>query len=600
METARYESKYTSRRIIAVTCTVMAFSIIAVITIFHRFYAVSKQTIIGKWQTVAVQTANRVNYYMQMPIDAIEFSAVSVNAMSRAGASHEEVGEYLINETQIYSSTINENSTGIYGYYKGLYLDGSGWIPPDDYKPTERPWFKEAVDGQGKVTLVQPYLNLQTMTMMMSVCKLLDDGSSVISMDIFLDSVQNEIAKLSEMGFVKKSYVIDKDGHVVASSNIEEIGLTLQVSSILEAEKDETSFSVPVNSEWDCVLIMNNKKLFHSLYIIYVMSGVVLFIVIVMISAVFVHISKKYKEAESLNDEVRAIADIYQAVVRFEIPSDSLTTIQCDTDYNEILSECSQNWSQNYLRFSEKVAAGGAALIARDFLNPLTLPARLAGTNSISIEFIDSKEHWVRARYIVVGLTEDGSLESVLLAFESIDEDKRRQATLRKLSETDLMTGIKNRGSGEQQVRQAISEGKHGMFCLMDVDNFKSINDTFGHQIGDEVIKAIANCLKRTFRDSDIIFRLGGDEFAVFCIGVNDTEIGDRLLQRFFSQVERIYIPELCERLITLSIGAAFFPEFPKDTFEAMYSRADEGTYKSKRDRGNQISFNSINDIILK
>ena len=162
------------------------------------------------------------------------------------------------------------------------------------------------------------------------------------------------------------------------------------------------------------------------------------------------------------------------------------------------------------------------------------------------------------------------------------------------------MTGIKNRGSGEQQVRQAISEGKHGMFCLMDVDNFKSINDTFGHQIGDEVIKAIANCLKRTFRDSDIIFRLGGDEFAVFCIGVNDTEIGDRLLQRFFSQVERIYIPELCERLITLSIGAAFFPEFPKDTFEAMYSRADEGTYKSKRDRGNQISFNSINDIILK
>ena len=86
---------------------------------------------------------------------------------------------------------INENYTGVYSYYQGEYLDGSGWTPPSDYEPTERPWYRAAVEAGGKITTVKPYLNLQTRTMMMSVCQMLDDGKSVVSMDIFLDSGHN-------------------------------------------------------------------------------------------------------------------------------------------------------------------------------------------------------------------------------------------------------------------------------------------------------------------------------------------------------------------------------------------------------------------------
>ena len=62
------------------------------------------------------------------------------------------------------------------------------------------------------------------------------------------------------------------------------------------------------------------------------------------------------------------------------------------------------------------------------------------------------------------------------------------------------------------------------MFCLFDVDKFKAINDTFGHVVGDEVLVAIANCMKNTFRDRDIIMRLGGDEFVAVIIGKNSKE----------------------------------------------------------------------------
>ncbi len=593
------DSKYNTHLYIVITFVLMTISVFIIGKSFYHLYEISKQSIIQKWQNIAEQTANRINYHLQMPIDAIEFSSVSMNAMSRSGASFEEVIEYLRNETKVYSSTINDNTTGIYGYYNGVYLDGSGWIPPDDYKPTERPWYKEAVKAQGEVCLVQPFFNLQTQTMMMSVCKLLEDGRTVISMDIFLDSIHGEIAKVAETGYVRQAYVIDNNGYVVASSNPEEIGSFIQVSSIILANNIKTSFSVPINSEWQCLLLMNDKTLFRSLGGIYLMSGIVLLIVILIIFGTFIFINRKYKRTACRNDEVGAITDIYQAVMRFDIAEDSLTTIKGFEEYDSIISECSKDWSRQYKKFSEKLASRGAALILRDFLNPLTLSNRLEGTKSISVEFLNNKEHWLRARYIAENLNDDSGLERALLAIESIDEDKKRQEVLKRFSETDLMTGIRNRGSGEQQVRRVISEGSQGMFCLLDVDNLKSINDNFGHQIGDEVIKAIADCLKKTFRDSDVVFRLDGDEFAVFCGGVNDQEIGDRLLQRLFFHVKKIGVPKLGDKAINISVGATFYPEFPKDTFEEMYSRADEGADKSKNERGNQVTFNSIKNIVL-
>ncbi|MBQ3826091.1 MAG: GGDEF domain-containing protein, partial [Spirochaetaceae bacterium] len=140
-------------------------------------------------------------------------------------------------------------------------------------------------------------------------------------------------------------------------------------------------------------------------------------------------------------------------------------------------------------------------------------------------------------------------------------------------------------------VKKAMAEGRKGMFCLLDADKFKSINDTFGHSVGDKVIIAIAKCMEKTFRGSDIVFRLGGDEFAAFSEGVASKDIGEKIVARLFENIDKIDIPELQGRKISLSVGASFYPATREDSFEAMYKRADRGTYESKKQTGNALTF---------
>jgi diguanylate cyclase (GGDEF)-like protein len=128
-----------------------------------------------------------------------------------------------------------------------------------------------------------------------------------------------------------------------------------------------------------------------------------------------------------------------------------------------------------------------------------------------------------------------------------------------------------------------ISKGTKGLFVLMDVDDFKTVNDNYGHDVGDLVIIAVADALKNTFRDIDVVFRLGGDEFAVYIPGVTDDDVRDYLVERIRSGIGRIDIPEMENRPVTASIGTSYFHSKEDDSFEELYQRADHKMYEEKR-----------------
>ena len=222
------------------------------------------------------------------------------------------------------------------------------------------------------------------------------------------------------------------------------------------------------------------------------------------------------------------------------------------------------------------------------FIDFETLARRMENKRAISYEFLSKEYGWCRANFLLLDNISKKSGEQMVFAIEIIEEEKRRADELKRKSETDLMTGLRNRGSGEKAIRELIGGKVAGMFCLMDADKFKSINDNFGHDVGDKVIKAIANALKRTFRNNDIVMRLGGDEYAVYAVGVTDAERGKALIQRLFNEVDDIYISELAgKRKITISLGSAFFDGKENISFEEVYKRADSGTYQSKKVQGN-------------
>ncbi len=178
-----------------------------------------------------------------------------------------------------------------------------------------------------------------------------------------------------------------------------------------------------------------------------------------------------------------------------------------------------------------------------------------------------------------------------LFILYSRKRQKDEKKTLVKLSQTDAMTALYNRGGGEKAIRTMIEKGEEGLFILLDADKFKSINDNYGHDVGDMVIVAIADGLRNSFRGEDILMRLGGDEFAVYAPGVVNREAAERVVQRLFASLEATKIEELGERKIYVSLGAAFWNGVEQVSFDELYKRADNSLYDSKKEEGYKVNF---------
>ena len=210
-----------------------------------------------------------------------------------------------------------------------------------------------------------------------------------------------------------------------------------------------------------------------------------------------------------------------------------------------------------------------------------------------SYRVMDNGEvHYYQFTYILINANIPGS--DMLAGFKNVDDivaSAKERQNLEILASTDIMTGILNRGSGERRVIDAMANDKTGMLCILDVDKFKNINDEYGHNVGDKVIRGIADVLKLTFRNEDIIFRLGGDEYAAYILNLCDEESGKAIMDRVFMGISKMDIPELGGKKVCVSAGAVFFKEGSKGSFEDLYKLADSGVYKSKKVKGSALSF---------
>ena len=178
----------------------------------------------------------------------------------------------------------------------------------------------------------------------------------------------------------------------------------------------------------------------------------------------------------------------------------------------------------------------------------------------------------------------------MIITLMDITDKKKLENRLIVLSEIDALTSISNRGSGERRAEKLINSGVKGMFCLLDVDKFKSINDSFGHTVGDKALIEIADCLRRSFTGSDVVMRLGGDEFAVYAVGVETERQGAEKIAQFIANVDMICIPEMGDRKVTVSMGAVIC-QGAGVKFDQLYPMADHAMYTCKNTPGNQFGF---------
>ena len=173
------------------------------------------------------------------------------------------------------------------------------------------------------------------------------------------------------------------------------------------------------------------------------------------------------------------------------------------------------------------------------------------------------------------------------------DEVQRREQLeeeLRQLATTDSLTGAVNRRHfmelSAKEVNRSRRYGRPLAIMLIDLDNFKRINDTLGHSTGDQVLIRLARILRRELRKSDVFGRLGGDEFAVLAPEL-DEDAAAQMADRLRAAME-FQLPD-SDLAVTISVGVAGYVT-QEDTIEPALQRADQALYKSKHDGRNRVA----------
>lgn len=169
-----------------------------------------------------------------------------------------------------------------------------------------------------------------------------------------------------------------------------------------------------------------------------------------------------------------------------------------------------------------------------------------------------------------------------------ITEEKKNQELLEQKAERDSLTDLYNKAKMrklvEKHIRQA--DDTEGAFIIVDIDDFKTINDTCGHLYGDEVLIKIANTILISAGMEDYAGRIGGDEFCVFCRGKNVGQHAVETAERISRMADQI---QLSGRRVTLSMGISRYPE-DASSYEELYQKADQALYRVKRSGKNAFS----------
>lgn len=153
---------------------------------------------------------------------------------------------------------------------------------------------------------------------------------------------------------------------------------------------------------------------------------------------------------------------------------------------------------------------------------------------------------------------------------------------LKSKSDHDALTGVYNRGGGDERIERLVGAGTRGLLVFIDVDDFKEVNDTYGHACGDAVLRALGGAIAGSFRTSDIVMRAGGDEFVVFAPGLVEEDHVMASVKRLRERVAALVFVDKPDLSVTISLGCVVNDGSYPD-FATLRARADDLLYQVKQ-----------------
>lgn len=289
-------------------------------------------------------------------------------------------------------------------------------------------------------------------------------------------------------------------------------------------------------------------------------------------------ITQMKREEEEHQQMIRALSSIYSTSAIIEFPEKMVHPIQFSIVAQKFLANEPMPDQILLEAFCSRMVQPDYETIVREFMDLDTMQQRFQDTNLLTCEYQGLQMEWGRINLTPVQWSPEGVLEKVVFAVQDITEQKQREEWMQFKIEHDELTGTLNRAAFNRTTKLLRDSDMPFGFVLLDIDKFKSINDTYGHDVGDQVLKHLVSVLNDKMRAVDKIFRLGGDEFAV---------IMNRLSLDQAGHVKRI-VKDINEAIMAGNDGMPSFSISAGATFsvsgydDMIYHNADQALYRTK------------------
>ena len=310
-----------------------------------------------------------------------------------------------------------------------------------------------------------------------------------------------------------------------------------------------------------------------------------------------------YSSIIDISASRQAQEQLRRQLERYEIILAQTENVLFDWDLTEDTIAFSDTW-ESIFGFSPNVGSVWRTLESGSFLHPDDVPLlydairALQKGSELQIVEVRLATHWGRylwCRFRASAVRDDaGKLIRIVGIIINIDAEKQAEQRLQERADRDALTRLLNKDAGRKQVEEYLAQFPQGVSCAMliiDLDNFKQVNDRYGHLFGDSVLTKAAREIQKLFRARDIVARIGGDEFLVLLRGVSDRGLVESRCRRLLTVFANVFYNGQQKLPISCSIGAALSPEHGT-TYVELFRRADQALYQAKaRGRNTSVIF---------
>ncbi|MBO4416017.1 MAG: response regulator [Lachnospiraceae bacterium] len=444
------------RFVVSVVISVLFLTLIVFYNIFLNNE--TKKGIVVSGELNAYKYAEDFDECLMPGMSALKISAQVMNKAIRDHDSKETMIYYLETGTESIMDSLVKNTTGLYACIDGEYLDGAGWQPDDDYIAAERPWYTETDKTPGKITIIEPYLDAMSGKVIITLVECLEDGRSVIALDIIMDEIQTLTEEMAA-GNVVQMILLCKHGVVVAHSDKNELGKNYfeeksELASAIEKnvfieKKDYFDFhslggdylvyAVPLKNGWYSISIIDSAEAYRPLRIISLITAVCTLFVLTALVFIIVKYVKQGIATKRLNRQLFSSADMYMSLCDLDVINNTVSEIKnVNPAISQAVANCGNHMQEAFFGIMKGLPESPTKQAAIEFADLSTIDERFERSNVLTLEYISYGNIWVRARYVVSERTSDGKISHVLWMLENIDQEKKDRENLINMSERAL------------------------------------------------------------------------------------------------------------------------------------------------------------------